>query len=435
MGESTTIAGQRRHLRPAAATPQVLALAAYRFPHGDAMSNRLLQLARSATPPGGVTLVVNDWPEDGTRPPSAPDLPPGVRLITLSRERAGGGVAGRWLHRSTRPLRVISALRRAGVRPKELTAVYLPLGLWNLLTWLVLRTAVRCPVTVDVLERHDAAQFPHGWFTPYFARHRWAFFLAGRLADRIIAITEALERHFVGVGRPTLVVPPQVDCSDYDAPAPPSLNDGLRLLYAGSAGTKDQLAVLLEGIRALAPDERARVRLTIAGISREQAGSLSDLDEASPEDLDDQVSFLGRVPRDRVLAELRRAHFSVLVRPTVGYAQAGFPSKVPESLAAGCPVLLNYTSDLRRYIVDGREGIVLDGSGADDVRRGLERALRLDDPGWRAMSRAARERAHCFDYRAWTPAVSDFVTAGRGSGTGSPASAASAAEVSRRSGG
>ena len=131
------------------------------------------------------------------------------------------------------------------------------------------------------------------------------------------------------------------------------------------------------------------------------------------------MSFLGRVPREAVLAELRRAHFSVLVRPSAGYAQAGFPSKVPESLAAGCPVLLNLTSDLRRYLVDGREGILLDGSAAEDVRRGIERALRLDDAAWRTMSRAARERAHRFDYRGWTPVVSDFVTGvGRGSGAG-----------------
>ncbi|WP_433131777.1 glycosyltransferase [Micromonospora sp. CA-240977] len=435
MGEPTTT---RRDLIPAlwsSATPQVLALAAYRFPHGDAMSNRLLQLARSATPPGGLTLVVNDWPDDGSRPPPAADLPPDVRLITLPRHPIGGGALGRWLLRYFRPIRVLAALRRAGVRPGGLAGVYLPLGLWTLTTWVVLRVAVRCPVTVDVLERHDRAQFPRGWLTPYFIRHRWASFLAGRLADQIIAISEVLERHFVSRRRPTLVVPPQVDCADYADPAPPSLDDGLRLLYAGTAGAKDQLAVVLEGIRLLPPEDRSRVHLVIAGISQEQAGSLSDLGEAGPADLDDQVSYLGRVPRDRVLAELRRAHFSVLVRPPVGYAQAGFPSKVPESLAAGCPVLLNHSSDLRRYIVDGREGIVLDGCGADDVRRGLERALRLDDAGWWTMSHAARERAYCFDYRGWRSAVSDFVTgAGRGP-AGSSARPASSVAASRRSGG
>ncbi|MFI1196768.1 glycosyltransferase [Micromonospora sp. NPDC020750] len=418
---------------PGAAPPRLLALAAFRFPHGDAMSNRLLQLARSATPPGTPTLVVNDWPADGTRPPADPSLPPGVRLISL-----GGGTHGplaRWLRRRARPLRVLTELRRAGVRPRDLTGVYLPVNLWDLTTWAVLRAATRCPVTVDVLERHDPEQFPRGRLTPYFLRHRWGLFLVGRLADRVIAVSETIAGHFVRRGLPTLVVPPQVDLAEHTAPvSPPPITEGVRLLYAGSAGPKDLLSVVLAGMRGLSRAERDRVHLVIAGFDRDRAASLSDLDEGLLTELADRVTFLGRVPRDRVLAELRRSHFSLLVRPLAGYAQAGFPSKVPESLAAGCPVLLNSTSDLGRYVVDGREGLVLAGPTADDVRGGLVRALALDDAAWRAMSRAARERAGSFDYRLWAPVVSAFVAGPGAAPDGVPArsaSAASAAGVNR----
>jgi glycosyltransferase involved in cell wall biosynthesis len=276
----------------------------------------------------------------------------------------------------------------------------------------VLRLTMRCPLTVDVLERHEPGQFRHGRLTPYFIRHRWHSLLAGRLADGVIAISTTLRRRLARTNRPILVVPPQVDCADYRPPAPPPLKDGLRLLYAGTAGPKDRLAALLDGIRRLPEPDRRRVRLTVAGMTREQAATMSDLDDRVVADLADQIVFLGRVSRERVLAELRTAHYSVLVRPTGGYADAGFPSKVPESLAAGCPVLLNHTSDLATYIDDGREGIVLAGPGADDVRDGLRLALSLDDAQWWQMSRRARERASAFDYRAWVPAVSAFV-AGR----------------------
>ncbi|MEV5767854.1 glycosyltransferase [Micromonospora sp. NPDC052213] len=410
-------------------TPRLLALAAYRFPHGDAMSNRLLHLARSATPPGATVVVVNDWPADGTRPPVDPPLPAEVKLLTLRPSR--GGKLARWWHRQRRPLRVLAALRRAGVRRADLNGVLLPLGLWNLTTWVVLRLVVRRPVTVDVMERHDTQQFGRGRLNPHFVRHRWHALLAARLADRIIAISTALHGDFAH-RRPTLVVPPQVDCAGYASPAPPSLEGGLRLIYAGTAGAKDLLAVVVEGIRRLPAAVRDRVRLTIAGMTRDQAVSLSDLDAHCLEDLAGQITFLGRVPRERVLAELGGAHFSVLVRPDVGYSRAGFPSKVPESLAAGCPVLLNHTSDLARYIAEGREGLVLTGPTPDDVRDGLLRALALDDDEWRRMSQAARDRARDFDYRSWAPAVSDFVAgAGRGSGTASSVSEANSATVSR----
>ncbi|MBM7493638.1 glycosyltransferase involved in cell wall biosynthesis [Micromonospora luteifusca] len=372
------------------------------------MSNRMLQLARSATPPGTPTLVVNDWPNDGSRPDPAPQLPPGLQLITLS--RGGGNQIRRWVHRQGRALRVLAALRRAGIRRGDLHGVYLPVGLWNLTTWAVLRSTLQCPLTVDVVERHDSAQFRHGRLTPYFIRHRWHSFLAARLADRIIAISTALERHYARRGKPVLVVPPQVDCADYGPPAPPPIRDGLRLLYAGTAGAKDPLGVILAGIRRLSPPDRQRVHLTIAGMTRAQATSLSDLEGGAVAEFGDQITFLGRVPRYRILAELGAAHFSVLVRPRGGYAEAGFPSKVPESLAAGCPVILNHTSDLARYITDGREGIVLSGPGPDDVRNGIERALALDDEQWRWMSRRSREGAWKFDYQFRATEVSNFVT-------------------------
>ncbi|RQX11512.1 hypothetical protein DLJ58_08195 [Micromonospora arida] len=405
--ETLTSAAQPT-IAPMEPVPRVVMLAAYRFPHGDAMSNRLLQLARSATPPGASTLIINDWPGNDRQPESVA-LPPELRLITLS-AAGGGGRFRRWAHRQSRPLRVLRALRQAGIPTGDLTGVCIPLGLWNLSTWTVLRLTLRCPLTVDVLERHDPAQFRHGRLAPYFIRHRWHSFLAARLADRVIAISTTLQRRFARSDRATLVVPPQVDCADYDQPAPSSLQGGLRLLYAGTAGSKDHLAGVLEGIRRLPETDRQRVRLTIAGMTQEQATAVSDLDGKAVADLGDQLVFLGRVSRDRVLAELRAAHFSVLIRPPGGYAEAGFPSKVPESLAAGCPVLLNHTSDLATYISDGREGIVLAGPGADDVREGLRRALALDDAQWWQMSHSARERASAFDYRAWAPTVSAFVT-------------------------
>ncbi len=409
--------------------PLLLAFSAFRFPHGDAMSNRLLQLVRAAMPIGGTAVVVNDWPMDGSRPPDDVELPPDVWLITLT--GGAGGRLRRWLWQRTRPVRALRALRRAGIRTKDVAAVCLHVGLWNLSTWAVLRAAVRRPVTVDVLERHDPQQFPRGRLAPYFVRHRWSSWLAGRLANRVIVVSETLGQRFRSAGRPTLVVPPQIDRADYRSPAPPSLADGLRLLYAGSAGPKDLLAVVLGALDSLPDADRTRVRLVIAGMTREQAVRDSDLSRELLDAVADRVTFLGRVSRARVLAELGAAHFSVLVRPDAGYARAGFPSKVPESLAAGCPVLLNCTSDLARYVIDGHQGIVLSGPTVSDVRQGLLRALELDDDAWWRMSHAARAAANAFDYRSWRPALSGFVTGSPATPGGQrSASAASSAGAS-----
>jgi glycosyltransferase involved in cell wall biosynthesis len=208
-----------------------------------------------------------------------------------------------------------------------------------------------------------------------------------------------------------LVVPPQVDCAEFEGSQPPSVVDGVRLLYAGTPGRKDMLDVILRGISLLTPSDQKRVRLVIAGIARHEAAGNSDLDVTILEGLSATVEFLGRVPRSSVLNLLSASHFSMLVRPTNGYASYGFPSKVPESLAAGCPMMLNYTSDLAAYVRDGIEALVLEGATAEDVRRGIERALLLRDEEWSAISLAARGRAlHSFDYRSWRHRVNSFIS-------------------------
>ncbi|MEU7981648.1 glycosyltransferase family 4 protein [Micromonospora sp. NPDC049081] len=389
--------------------PRPLLVGAYAFPHGDATSNRLLQLARSAAPEGSRTLVVNDWPCELAFPARPPEAA-GVDLVTLR-------VRGR--HRLTRlparlarPVRVLRAARRQGVHRGDVNVVLLPMALMTLGNWTVLRLVLRCPIVVDASERHDRRQFRHGWLTPYFVRHRWSTFLATRLVGRATAVSTTLAGYLAAHGLTVLVVPPQVDCDDFPTGRPPTLSTGLRLLYAGTPARKDMLDVILRGIGRLTPEQQRRVSLTIAGVTREAAAAHSDLDVSVLDGLHAEVRFLGRVPRATVLTLLAESHFSMLVRPTGGYAANGFPSKVPESLAAGCPVLLNHTSDLATYVHDGVEGLVLDGNGPDDVRWAVERALRLTDDDWTAMSRAARSRAReSFDHRAWRDRVSAFLAA------------------------
>ncbi|QOC92743.1 glycosyltransferase [Micromonospora craniellae] len=414
MNDRTLVRGRadRGRSAPRVRPARTLLVGAYAFPHGDATSNRLRQLARSAAPEGERTLVVNDWPCELPFPGDVGDLA-GIDLVTL--RIRGGNRLTRMSARLTRPVRVLRALRRLGVDRDEIGVVLLPMAMMTLGNWAVLRLALRAPVVVDASERHDRHQFARGWLTPYFVRHRWSTFLATRLVHRATAVTGALADHLTGYGLDVLVVPPQVDCDEFRPPRTPSLADGLRLLYAGTPGRKDMLDVIVRGISRLAPADQRRVSLTIAGVTREQAATRSDLDPALLDAVRAEVTFLGRVPRDSVLALLGGAHFSVLVRPTGGYAAHGFPSKVPESLAAGCPVLLNHTSDLAAYVHDGAEGLVLDGNGPDDVRRGIERALRLRDEEWVAMSRAALSRAReSFDHRAWQARVTAFLAdAGR----------------------
>ena len=61
---------------------------------------------------------------------------------------------------------------------------------------------------------------------------------------------------------------------------------------------------------------------------------------------------------------IAEADFTVLMRPNKRYTNAGFPTKLVESLASGVPVIANLTSDIGWAVRDGREGLKVDDYSA-----------------------------------------------------------------------
>jgi glycosyltransferase involved in cell wall biosynthesis len=121
------------------------------------------------------------------------------------------------------------------------------------------------------------------------------------------------------------------------------------------------------------------------------------------------VRVLGRIPQERVRDAYLAADFSVLLREPVRYAHAGFPTKVPESLAAGVPVICNLTSDLGEHVHDGVEGLVCEGPSPSAFAAALRRAIDLPPTRRAAMRRAARAEAErSFDYRVYIDALARF---------------------------
>jgi glycosyltransferase involved in cell wall biosynthesis len=140
-------------------------------------------------------------------------------------------------------------------------------------------------------------------------------------------------------------------------------------------------------------------------LTRILGGSAGLLDQ-----LGDTVNPLGRVPRSQVLEALQEAHFTVLLRPDRRYSNAGFPSKVPESLAAGVPILLNLTSDLREYLGDGTAALLVDDSSPMEVTRAIRRALQLTPEELSDFRRCARAKAEkYFDYRVYVDSFKAYL--------------------------
>lgn len=134
---------------------------------------------------------------------------------------------------------------------------------------------------------------------------------------------------------------------------------GITLIYAGNPAKKDCVHSVINAVNTLANEGKA-IRFLILGTTRKvymkQHGRklLGTL-------LHENVMFLGRVSQDLIPAYYKKADFMVLLREPTRKNMAGFPTKFAESMTAGVPVITNVTSDLPKYVINGKTGFLVDG--------------------------------------------------------------------------
>jgi glycosyltransferase involved in cell wall biosynthesis len=205
-----------------------------------------------------------------------------------------------------------------------------------------------------------------------------------KLADRVIAITEALRAFTIErVGVPAAKV--QTIHYGLDRlPAawgrnpPDDVPDGSRVLLAVSRLTQQKGVDV--AIRAL-PELPADSVFVVLGEGPERAGL-----ERLARDLgvDGRVFLPGRVPD--VAAWLERAQ--VFVHPA---RWEGFGLGVLEAMLAGLPVVASKVSSLPELVADGETGLLVSPDDPEALAQGIAAALERPDLGSAGIARAHAE--------------------------------------------
>jgi glycosyltransferase involved in cell wall biosynthesis len=255
------------------------------------------------------------------------------------------------------------------------------------------------PLIVDIVEWFEPSHLPGGRWSPFRLNIEMALRHFYARAGNIISISWYLEQYYQNKGCRTLRIPPTLDvASIFARTTAPSLGP-LNLAYTGVPGKKDLLNNVLESVMCLDSSGKI-VTLTVAGPTPDEIIQLPAMSTRGITKLPDCVRALGRVSREEALNIVRQADFSVLLRPQLRYANAGFPTKIPESLSVGTPVMCNLTSDLGEHISDTSEAFT----------EALIRALALTPLQRQEMRLAARKQAESsFDFRNYTNSLSNFL--------------------------
>ncbi len=152
------------------------------------------------------------------------------------------------------------------------------------------------------------------------------------------------------------------------------------LVFAGRLTRQKGLDVLIEALRLLPSPPPLRVL---------GDGELRAELETAARGL--PVTFVGRVPEDRVAAEIARAR--ALVLPS---RWEGFPNAILEAMERGLAVVATDVGAVRTLVRDGETGVVVPPGDPGALAAGLERVLAR----WRALAEGGREAVRAY---GWQP--------------------------------
>jgi glycosyltransferase involved in cell wall biosynthesis len=385
----------------------------FKFPHGQAGSQRVHGIARSLVT-AGYDVVIGSGESAPVAPVMMEHKEGQGRLSYLGLgelPQASASVIAksiRWF--VTLGERTVQWLDNQSIKPSHVIIYAAHASMvFRILKW-CRRNGVS--LIIDVVEWYDSWQVLGGPFSPFNISSKTALHILNPKSNGIIAISSYLTAYYQSRGCQALRIPPTINIEDFTFEIPDDLYSRqlITLAYTGIPGKKDRINNVIEALLQLDPEGK-RVRFFIAGPNIRDILSLSSLRSRGISELPACIQVFGPQPHEKALELVQKADFMPLLRPDQRYAQAGFPTKVTESMAMGTPLICNLTSDLGEYISDGVEGFVCYDHSVEAFTEALERAL-IQTPQKRLeMRQAARKRAELsFDYRLYSVELARFLS-------------------------
>lgn len=226
--------------------------------------------------------------------------------------------------------------------------------------------------------------------------------------DGMIVISDYLKDYY-SCCKNVLLLPPLVDKLDekWKKTGQPKekSSDIVRLIYAGSLGkgNKDRLDKIIDILEKIRNAENLMLEFVIIGITLNEFNCIYSVNKTMPS----FVHFLGRMNHVEVLAELSWSDYQIFIREHNIANTAGFPTKFVESISSNVLVLSNYSSDLSKYLIEGKNGFKLDISTEESLYVSLSTVLKKDIKYVRILK--SKIDSNIFDYRNFSSKTNYFL--------------------------
>jgi glycosyltransferase involved in cell wall biosynthesis len=267
------------------------------------------------------------------------------------------------------------------------------------------------PLIADCTEWYSPRQFRFNFLNPFWLDSEIRMRFMQKKVKNVICISSYLESYYKKRCN-VIKVPPLVDFNDrkwsIQANIKSSCEKCLNLVYAGTPGKKDNLSLIIDAVIKLRTSGK-NIRLNCLGVGIDELifalGGSSRINAAGQ-----GLVLHAKKPQDKVPGFLAENDFSIFLRPLKQYSQAGFPTKFVESLAAGLPVICNLTSDIKFYLQDKENGLVINDINVASICDTLNYAYNLSEQECKILKNNAKNSAQkYFSYQSYVEQFNIFI--------------------------
>lgn len=267
------------------------------------------------------------------------------------------------------------------------------------------------PIILESCEKYDVSNWRFGKLDYRYYQFQCCWNKYYSKVDGVIAISRLLQKHYANYNLKTIRIPTILDVQNSEYRIECNNSSQRVFTFAGTlGGGKDRLAEFIQAMYDIGKNTEVIPILNIYGPSREQVEKQLGEEKDILKKLEDRINFFGKIPQEKVPAVVRKSDFSIILRPVRESSNAGFPTKLAESMAVGTPVFTNITGDIGLYVKDAYNGVITQSEKKKDIVERLKYILNMNEKEIIMMRNAARRTAiDSFDFRSYEEGLHQFI--------------------------
>jgi len=265
-------------------------------------------------------------------------------------------------------------------------------------------------IYIDVVEWHQFFQYRFGIFDPRYLSNKYCFDKLCPRIGNIITLSNCLKEHFESLNCKVLNIPVLINSDEQKNRRVISSDNKIHLIYPGNPIHKDDIEVMLKGLRLLSDFEKERIRFHITGVSEKNLRKYLGDQNVLLDDLSNIVVFHNWMEYEQLLKLYSMVDFLYMSRPNNLVTKANFPSKIPELLAWGIVPIGNRVGDYYKYLKDGEDSILFNENTPEQCCEAIQRVLNMPYENIVKMKfKATKSAKQYFDYRLWVQYLDEFL--------------------------